>query len=215
MECSVSPYQRTMVIPRELLYVFQWVKTFRSVTFQIVGIKPTLHARTSFISYNQSYGNIKSLVYHPGKEITRGRTVTYRWGVDFFPLAIGVFLWSHRHHTGNLHVMDSLELSRFSYVFVVVLYRTIAKSLDRHFHVALTCTHPNFTRKDICQGGFLSVVKRNRQWFVTGFGSLDAYHPFSILACLGGIGVVVPRCSYLDGLPWLIPSPESSIWILL
>ena len=61
----------------------------------------------------------------------------------------------------------------------------------------------------------VTIVERNRQWFVAGFRRLHRQQPATILICLHLRAFVAPRSGGNDRLTWLCPAPQTNVRLLL
>ena len=191
------------------------VRRVGGVLLQILLRQPALHARTSFISFNDTHGDVEGTTQQTGEEISGGRELADGLRRTLTPLALGVLLRLTTHHAGDLHTAHALRVDGIQHVVVVVLHGTHAEPLHRHLHVRLTCTDPHLSADDVADGQRLAVVEGDRQGVITGLGRLHLHEPFAVVASFRADGLVAPRGSHLHRLTGLGPSPQTDFGLLL
>ena len=162
------------------------------VFLKILLRQPALYARTSFISFYESDGNVERLMHGAGEEIASGRKLTNGLGRALPPLALGIVLRFCAHHAWNLHRAHALMVGSVDDHLVVILHRAHPEALDGHLHVRLSCADPYLTCYDILDGQRLAIVEGNRQWLVAGLGRLDFHQPFPLLVSFRADSLFAP-----------------------
>ena len=186
---------------------FHRVRRVAGKFLQVLLRQPALYARTSFISFYESDGDVQCLMHGACEEIASGRKLSDGLGRALAPFALSILLWLSTHHTGDLHASDTLVVGCVDDHLVIVLHWTHPESLDGHLHVRLSCADPDLTCHHILNGQWLTIVKGDRQRFITGLWRLDLHQPLPVLVGLGTYHFICPRYRHLDRFSRLCPSP--------
>ena len=215
VESAVAPQQRAQIVIGELLHHLAGVEFFLSIFLQIVGIKPALHTRSAFVGKYQAHRHIGHAVDLAREEIAHCAAVSHRVDIHSLPLAIGIVLRLGAHHAWNLHKVDATHLRSRGHHLVVVLQRTVAKTLYGKLHVALSGTDPYFTTEQSLDCRLLTIVESHRQRRVAGLGRLDFEEPLSVATDSNRVDITAPRHADAHRLAGLVPSPQASLTLLL
>ena len=92
MESSVTPEKRVEEIPlklRVLGHLYR-VEIFLGVLLQVVAVEPAFYTASTLVCHDQTYRNIKSLVYYLCKEVSCSRCIAYGFWVNLLPFAVGI-----------------------------------------------------------------------------------------------------------------------------
>ena len=186
VESSVTPEKRVEEIPlklRVLGHLYR-VEIFLGVLLQVVAVEPAFYTASTLVCHDQTYRNIKSLVYYLCKEVSCSRCIAYRLWIDGLPFAVGVIKRFAAHHTRNLYIVNSLVLISFKHRLVVSFNRAVAESLYGHLHVALTCTNPYFSCQHIVESGLFAIIESDGERGVARLWGLYFDCPFAIFSGL-------------------------------
>src|SRR5574344_284260 len=192
MEGTITPKERVMIVPAELLGDGGTVEYLIGVFRQIVSVEPTFYARTSFICNNQSNRNIERLIKESTEEIAGSTTVAHRIRANYIPMAVGILQRYRTHHTGYLHIMHAFILRCIYHGFITAFYRTVAETAHGHFHIALSGTYPHFAGKHVLDGYLVTIIKGDGQWCITGFRYIHLNQPVTFAVCLCSVDLFSP-----------------------
>ena len=160
VERAVAPQHGAVVVPfglegNDAGRVCRLLRVF----LQVLLGQPALHARPAFVCHDESHRHVQRLVHHLCEEIARRRGLAHRLRAHFLPVAVGIFLRLHAHDARYLHVVHAPVGVRVHHFFVISLNRTVAETLHRHLHVALSGAYPHFASEHVVQRQLVAVVE--------------------------------------------------------
>ena len=92
VESSVTPEKRIEEVPLEfrVLGHLHRVEVFLGVLLQVVAVEPAFYTASALVCHDQTYRNIKSLVYYLCKEVSCSRSIAYGFRINLLPFAVGI-----------------------------------------------------------------------------------------------------------------------------
>ena len=204
-----------VIVLRPLLADGNGVRGIVGIFFQVFLGQPTLHARATFVGFDQPDRDVQCLAQGMGEKITYGREFTHRIRSADTPFTRSILQRLRRHRAGNLYASDARMVPCIDNRLVVAFDRAHPETFHRHLHVRLSRADPHLAGEDIADGQGFPIVKGDAERFVGGLGRVNLDQPTATPVGPGGNGLAAPRGCHFHVPARLGPPPETDIRLLL
>ena len=114
-------------------------------------------------------------------------------GITFHPLSFTGRLRLGLPNIRDGSHPDMFKLTGSSYQGIGSFNGTIPETIQRHLHIRLSGTKPNFTNQNVLQRSLFAIVYNNFMFLVTCLWSSNQHNPVSFCIRNAIISKVVPR----------------------
>ena len=215
MHGTIVPHHRIVHVSAILLADLHRVGRLIRIALQVLLIQPAFHTTAPLVGLNDAHRDIQRATHQAREEIARSTGVLHRLIIHHLPVAVGIVLGMLTNHAGHLHMVNASIPHGICHHIVVALHGAHVESLHRHFHIALSCSHPHLTREDAIKRELLPIVEGDAQLLEAGLRRVYSRFPVALSISLSCANSRTPRNRHLDGSVRGSLAPETSIRILL